>query len=270
MAKICACCKKKIGIFTITLTLENQDLLCERCMDRLLDDSDVELDRFRCDVVAKRFIQGRREFLERKKDREDLEAMVQDFIIQSKGIEDIYFNDSQNSFLILGPSRSIKEIHNDPFQPLRPHKIFNYNQIVSFELLEDETTITSGGLGRAAIGGAFFGAPGAVVGSITGAKKTRSLCESLKVKITLRHCDEAVQYIELRKHKSNTISVAYDKAHQILAMLQLAVEKVADNKTSADQQLSCADEILKFKSLMDQGIISAEEFEAKKQQLLNL
>lgn len=33
---------------------------------------------------------------------------------------------------------------------------------------------------------------------------------------------------------------------------------------------SQADEILKFKNLLDQGIISEEEFDAKKKQLLNL
>jgi len=33
---------------------------------------------------------------------------------------------------------------------------------------------------------------------------------------------------------------------------------------------SQADEILKFKNLMDQGIITEEEFQAKKKQLLNL
>ena len=33
---------------------------------------------------------------------------------------------------------------------------------------------------------------------------------------------------------------------------------------------SQADEILKFKNLLDQGIISEEEFETKKKQLLNL
>lgn len=35
------------------------------------------------------------------------------------------------------------------------------------------------------------------------------------------------------------------------------------------QQLSPADEILKFKSLLDQGIITQEEFDKKKQELLN-
>ena len=42
------------------------------------------------------------------------------------------------------------------------------------------------------------------------------------------------------------------------------------NKTTVVQQASTADEILKFKKLADDGIITQEEFEAKKKQLLGL
>lgn len=48
---------------------------------------------------------------------------------------------------------------------------------------------------------------------------------------------------------------------------------VAKNPAPAQtvvQQVSAADELVKFKQLMDAGIITAEEFEAKKKQLLGL
>lgn len=45
-------------------------------------------------------------------------------------------------------------------------------------------------------------------------------------------------------------------------------QSIHDNETSAG--VSAADEILKFKNLADQGIITMEEFEAKKKQLLGL
>jgi len=37
-----------------------------------------------------------------------------------------------------------------------------------------------------------------------------------------------------------------------------------------DQETSSADEIIKLKSLLDNGVITQEEFEAKKKELLNL
>lgn len=47
----------------------------------------------------------------------------------------------------------------------------------------------------------------------------------------------------------------------------LAAEK---RKASAEQQPSPVEEIRKFKALLDDGIISQEEFESKKKQLLGL
>lgn len=51
------------------------------------------------------------------------------------------------------------------------------------------------------------------------------------------------------------------KIHEILDSLA----KIAENNNS---NISCADEILKFKQLLDQGIITQEEFDKKKQELL--
>jgi len=49
------------------------------------------------------------------------------------------------------------------------------------------------------------------------------------------------------------------------------VESYRDDSTSTlVQGLSAADEIIKLKALMDQGVITAEEFEAKKRQLLDI
>ena len=63
----------------------------------------------------------------------------------------------------------------------------------------------------------------------------------------------------------------------ILKSLTGIKSNFGDDKENDKQQLedkannsSQADEILKFKNLLDQGIISEEEFEAKKKQLLNL
>lgn len=46
------------------------------------------------------------------------------------------------------------------------------------------------------------------------------------------------------------------------------LEKIHKEKASNTNSISNADEIMKFKQLLDQGIISQEEFEKKKQELL--
>ena len=42
------------------------------------------------------------------------------------------------------------------------------------------------------------------------------------------------------------------------------------NQNKSDNQLSDVDEILKYKKLLDENVITKEEFETKKKQLLNL
>ena len=51
-----------------------------------------------------------------------------------------------------------------------------------------------------------------------------------------------------------------------------SVQEQADKKTFSNSQTvySSADEIAKFKKLLDDGVITQEEFDAKKKQLLGL
>lgn len=57
-----------------------------------------------------------------------------------------------------------------------------------------------------------------------------------------------------------------------MSALQLIVDsaKNAVSEESDRGPVSAADEILKYKNLLDAGIITEEEFNAKKTQLLNL
>ena len=48
------------------------------------------------------------------------------------------------------------------------------------------------------------------------------------------------------------------------------VKETKKEATTVIQQASGADELLKYKQLLDAGIISQEEFEAKKKQILGL
>lgn len=155
--------------------------------------------------------------------------------------------------------------------------LYYYNQIVDFELLEDGESITKGGLGRAVVGDLLFGVGGAIVGAITGAKKTKSICKSLQIKITLRNSFKQTEYLHFinteTKTDSSIYKTAYKSAQDALSALQLAVDKVDNNSSGTpvvQQTISSADELLKFKQLLDMGAITQEEFDTKKKQLLGL
>ena len=154
-------------------------------------------------------------------------------------------------------------------------KIYNFSDIVDFELLEDGESIAKGGLGRAVVGGVLFGGVGAIVGGGTGGKKSKPICTSLNIKITLNNMSNPVAYINFIKTSTKKNSIIYKSmyksAQECLSVLQLIVNGQEEVKNDIETtSISSADEILKFKNLLDQGIINEEEFEAKKKQLLGL
>lgn len=153
-------------------------------------------------------------------------------------------------------------------------KVYNYKDIIEFELLEDGETITKGGLGSAIAGGVLLGGVGAIVGGVTGKKKTNSIVNSLQIKITLNNMSNPNVYIKLIKSKTKTNSftykTSYKLAQDILSVLSIIVENNEKSKNEVKNISSEVDEILKFKNLLDDGIITQEEFDKKKKIILGI
>lgn len=155
--------------------------------------------------------------------------------------------------------------------------VYNYSDIIDFELLEDGDSISKGGLGRALVGGVLFGGTGAVVGGVTGKRKNKSICNSLKIKVTLNDINNPVVYINFittpTKKDGFVFKTIYKEAHECLSVLQLICnEQEKDDSPIINniQANSNADEIKKYKSLLDEGILTQEEFDAKKKELLGI
>lgn len=152
--------------------------------------------------------------------------------------------------------------------------VFSYDQIISYELLEDAGSMASGGLGRAAVGGYLFGGVGAVVGGLT--RSYKGTCTRLQIKLTVKDYSAPAFFITIIDSATKKDSVAYQKyikeAESIISKLMLIVrnrEAGYVERPSANTE-SVADQIRSFKALLDDGIITQEEFDAKKKQLLGI
>lgn len=158
-----------------------------------------------------------------------------------------------------------------------PDRIFNYDDILNYELLEDGNLVSKGGVGRAIVGGALFGGVGAIVGGSTGHKQKQT-CTKLQIKITtnsIEHPAEYINFIIAEIRKDNMIyKNAYSSAQKVLSALDIICNpKSSSNKEEKIEKLnskSAAEQIKEFKELLDSGAITEEEFEAKKKQLLDL
>lgn len=170
-------------------------------------------------------------------------------------------------------------------QAMKPSdKVFSFDELRSFELLEDDSQVVGGGVGMALVGGAFFGVGGAIAGAMTGGKKTKKTVENLVLKINLNDMDfpcVMITYLnKSTKVSSNAYRDALSSAQETISCLKLILEQVSPEKPDQTVAVNVTqatvspidpvEEIKKHKELLDMGIITQEEFDQKKRELLGL
>lgn len=160
-------------------------------------------------------------------------------------------------------------------------QFIKYNQIVDFELLENGGSLAKGGVGRAVVGGMLFGSTGAIVGSTT--RKQKKLCESLCIKLTLKDFEEPSYYINFIEKPVDVGSEYYKdvvkKAQDMMSKLQLIASSMSapvqedtgkNMDGNAEANADPIAEIRGYKALYDEGILTEEEFQQKKKQILGI
>lgn len=159
--------------------------------------------------------------------------------------------------------------------PTNQPYIFAYDEIISFELQQDVESITEGGLGSAVVSRVLFGGVGALVGSSVGSKKTRQEISEYRIKVVTKNpCapEIFINFLTAGKIKSGSfLCKAYSKdAQKVLSMLSIIANEAANASVPQNDSVNATDEIVKFKKLLDNGVITQEEFNAKKKQLLGI
>ena len=149
--------------------------------------------------------------------------------------------------------------------------IYDFNKIVSFELIEDGSSVKNGGIGRAVVGGILFGGVGAIVGATTASNK--QICNNLQIKIVLNDISNPITYInfiDIPTKKDGSYQYIFSQAQECMSVLELICESNTQYERNTAIEIAPADEILKYKNLLDIGAITQEEFEIKKKELLEL
>lgn len=142
-----------------------------------------------------------------------------------------------------------------------PRMIYSFDEVAGYEsdALDDLTvTETKGGIGRAVIGAAVAGPVGAIVGAATAKTETRKGRSKESVSI----------HFVLPLGESNLPTTVYPGG--MTAFLKSCKVSQKKPQAAAAAVLSAADELLKFKQLLDMGAVTEAEYNAKKAQLLGL
>lgn len=153
-------------------------------------------------------------------------------------------------------------------------KLYYFKDITGYKpSIEGREIKKHHGITRAATGGILFGGAGAIVGALTGGKEYDVINKiSITVFLSSGETFGASFLSEEKKADSWTVKNAKQQLDQWCNLLDRIIN---DNQSSNNDQdiasstVSNADEIRKYKSLLDDGIITQEEFDKKKAELLN-
>lgn len=145
-----------------------------------------------------------------------------------------------------------------------PTLLISFDNVKSYSVKRNQDeTIKKSGVGRAVVGGTLFGTAGAIVGATTGNSKIQKETRDLVLNIQLKNAIDGKKEVSIpfmlgkqKSHMSGTIE-------ECISFLDEIIVDEPDVKN-----FSSADELRKFKELLDDGIITQEEFELKKKKLL--
>jgi hypothetical protein len=159
------------------------------------------------------------------------------------------------------------------------HKVVGYRDLLEVEIMEDGHSITktsrSSQAGNAILGGILLGGVGAVVGALTSSTKTTGKIRRVDLKIVVNDVKSPVFLINFMNVQANAGGIIHQaaskKAMEWLGRLKVLIT-MADNEDKAAHTpirvTSNADELLKLADLRDRGILTEQEFQQQKAQVL--
>lgn len=107
---------------------------------------------------------------------------------------------------------------------------FDFEDLVSYELLEDDAIVTSGGVGQALIGGFAFGSAGMIAGGLTGKRIQKKRIESIMIKVTLNDFSCPCIMIPLITKPTKTNSKEYQSAFTEARKILSTLDVIAHNQ----------------------------------------
>ena len=150
--------------------------------------------------------------------------------------------------------------------------IYDFKDIIKVELDENGNKyVSQNGVLRAVVGSAVFGGVGAIVGATT-ATKSHTI-NSLNVIVYTSRISDPVITIPLIISPVSDSSALYSRnkadAIKLMGMLNAIAVQNEPAKVENVSAISNADELAKYKKLLDEGAISEEEYKEVKSKILN-
>lgn len=159
-------------------------------------------------------------------------------------------------------------------------KIYEFSQLINYEVYENGSSKVKGTAGKALIGGAFFGLGGLILGSSM-SKQINENCNQLKLIIRVNDSENPQMEITYLKN------VNLDKSGKIYRNIKTNLQEVCSileyilNKKTIEQykninyemhqvEKTNKEQLKELKEMLEEGLITQEDFDKKKKQILDI
>lgn len=272
--KLCPICNEsKIGVFKAEKLLDGK--ICEKCLNKIglklaaiSNENIIKFENLTIHKASSMIANG-----EKFDYKEEKEKLKNEKAQSKQDYKDLVNSFKENGALswesgILVDSKEERFLFKKSI--LREEKVEPFSGLVSIEpIFRSNGKTKHHGVTRGIIGGATFGLAGAVVGASSGHKDYTVVS---KMSLILRFSDDFTFEIKLisTETKIGIITTQAEKRmNNYITFLNNIIEQNSLNANpTVSQELSIADELKKFKELLDLGAITQEEFEIQKSKLL--
>ena len=226
----CSICGEKMGIFDREPCSDG--FVCKRCRSLF---SDLGMDYKT--VPADKLKEGWKFFNDRRERAKGFENL------QEPGTMVAYVNRAQRLMAVAGIPGW-----------------FTFDELVDYTVKVDTKVVTEtkGSVTRSIAGGIVAGPVGAVVGGNTAKKVSHTEESNPKMSFVVEYPFGRFE------------SPVFTYSRKVLKLCEEIFSERTTIKKVPDASSSVADELMKFKNLLDIGAITEDEYNAKKKQLLNL
>ena len=187
----------------------------------------------------------------------------------------IFFDVSNKKFVVQFSYHGIGTKNSSETSP-----IYNFSDIINYEVVENGKKIVQSSAGEALIGGFFFGVTGAIVGGNI-KKEINDICTQLQLYIHVNNFDKPqIVLTFIQDTMCEKDSHIYRSAKTNLQAICSQLEYIINAKTleqsakfqtpNGTTEKSPKEQLQELKEMLDSGLITTEDYEQKKKQILGL
>lgn len=166
--------------------------------------------------------------------------------------------------------------------PTAPLKLVDYKNILSSAIVEDGNQITktsrTSQVGGALIGGLALGGIGAVIGGLSGSKKSSNKVNNISIEITINDTVQPIYKISFLDLEVKQGDILYNAAMQEAKHWHSLINVLIKQADAADKEQevknnnandSPIEALSKLADLKEKGFLTDEEFQEQKQRILS-